>query len=239
MLLTSFLNKMFSITMDGTRPFRVRKPPFSIMTCTSKIPVVYQQSLVTSSPTLQPAGHNLDLAELSSAICLFKDPISLQVGSTEAGMFASTATVTGNVILDGNDIDPNTPRGFGIDLLPDTGLVTVQNNIIAHDISSRPYGLAISSIQAPIMTSLRTTSSINGPGNGAINNNGTGNTISPNAIDQSGYLDPNRDVASYMASLGGTATLAAFLAAAENQSTSNWNPQYTADAVNSYIPSRF
>ena len=59
-------------------------------------------------------------------------------------MFASTATVTGNVILDGNDIDPNTPRGFGIDLLPDTGLVQVQNNIIAHDISNRTYGYAIS-----------------------------------------------------------------------------------------------
>ena len=48
-------------------------------------------------------------------------------------MFASTATVTGNVILDGNDIDPNTPRGTGINLLPDTGLVQVTNNIIAHD----------------------------------------------------------------------------------------------------------
>ena len=58
-------------------------------------------------------------------------------------MFASTATVTGNVILDGNDIDPNTPRGTGINLLPDTGLVQVQNNIIAHDISSRPYGAGI------------------------------------------------------------------------------------------------
>ena len=44
------------------------------------------------------------------------NPIGLQVGSTEAGMFASTATVTGNVVLDGTDIDPNTPRGTGINL---------------------------------------------------------------------------------------------------------------------------
>ena len=42
-------------------------------------------------------------------------------------------------------------------------------------------------------------------GNGAINNNGQGNTISANAIDKSGYLDPNRSVGSYMASLGGSA----------------------------------
>ena len=72
-----------------------------------------------------------------------KDPISLQIGSTEAGMFASTATVTGNVILQGNDIDSNTPRGTGINLLADTGLVQVQNNIIAHDASSKPYGNGI------------------------------------------------------------------------------------------------
>ena len=75
-----------------------------------------------------------------------------------------------------------------------------------------PMGLPFHLAQVPIMTSLRTTSSING--SEGINNDGTGNTISPNAIDQTGYLDPNRDVASYMASLGGTATLAAFLAAA-------------------------
>jgi hypothetical protein len=37
----------------------------------------------------------------------------------------------------------------------------------------------------------------------------------------------------------GGATLAAFIAAARNQSKSNWDPRYTADAVNSYIEAGF
>ena len=171
------------------------------------------------------------------------NPISLQVGSTEAGMFASTATVTGNVILDGNDInnDPATgPRGEGIILLPDTGLVTVQNNIIAHDLSQRPYGEGIYLDPAAGNDVVTNNIIYQWTGElGAIVNDGSGNTISPNAIDNSGYLDPNRSVGSYMASLGGNATLDAFLAAARNQSKSNWNPQYTADAVNSYIQAGF
>ena len=226
---------MFSITTAGTHPFRAPKPPFSIKSCTFNIPVVYQQSLVTSSPTLQPARRNLDLAERSSAICLFRIRSRLQVGSTEAGQFASTATVTGNVILDGNDIDPNTPRGFGIDLLPDTGLVTVQNNIIAHDISNRTYGFAVSLSSGSNNDIVTNNIIYQWLG---INNDGTGNTITPNAIDQTGYLDPNRDVASYMASIGGPASLAAFLAAADNQSASNWNTAIHCGCGQQLYPSR-
>ena len=134
----------------------------------------------------------------------------------------------------------NTPRGDGIDLLPDTGLVQVTNNIIAHDLSSRPYGEAIYLDPAADNDIVTNNIIYQWTGeDGAIVNDGQGNTISPNAIDQSGYLDPNRSVGSYMASLGGGATLDAFLAAARDQSKSNWNPQYTADAVNAYIAAGF
>ena len=116
------------------------------------------------------------------------------------------------------------------------GSFTVQNNIIAHDISNRTYGFAISLSSGSNNDIVTNNIIYQWLG---INNDGTGNTISPNAIDQTGYLDPNRYVASYIASLGGPASLAAFLAAADNQSMSNWNAQYTATAVNSYIQSGF
>jgi hypothetical protein len=68
---------------------------------------------------------------------------------------------------------------------------------------------------------------------------GSGNTTSPNAIDQSGYVDSSRTVETYNASLGGTASLSAFMATADNQNMINWNTLYTADAVNTYIRAGF
>ena len=72
-----------------------------------------------------------------------------------------------------------------------------------------------------------------------IVNSGTGNTTSPNAINQTGYVNPNVSIGSYNASLGGSASLAAFMAAADNQSMTNWNPAYTAAAADSYIQAGF
>jgi hypothetical protein len=53
------------------------------------------------------------------------------------------------------------------------------------------------------------------------------------------FPDPTRTVASYHSAIGGTATVAAFLAQARLQSKWNWRPQYTADAVNRYIREGF
>ncbi len=52
-------------------------------------------------------------------------------------------------------------------------------------------------------------------------------------------VDPTRTELTYMTSLGGTATLAGFLAAVEQQSKSNWNTAYTAAAINAYIQAGF
>ena len=134
-----------------------------------------------------------------------------------------------------------TPRGApALISCRTSGLVQVSNNIIAHDLSIRPYGQAIYIDPAADNDIVTNNIIYQWTGeDGAIVNNGQGNTLSGNDIDKTGYLDPNRSVGSYMASLGGGPTLAAFLAAAQNQSKSNWNPQYTADAVNAYIAAGF
>lgn len=53
------------------------------------------------------------------------------------------------------------------------------------------------------------------------------------------YRDPARTIGTYNRSLGGDATLDAFLADARNQSRQSWRPQMTADAVNDYMREGF
>jgi len=53
------------------------------------------------------------------------------------------------------------------------------------------------------------------------------------------YPDQNRTIGSYHASIGGAATLDAFMAEARLQSKTNWRVQYTADAVNDYVRAGF
>jgi hypothetical protein len=167
------------------------------------------------------------------------NPVGFQIGSSQAGMFASTATVSGNVVTEGSDITSSNPRGFGILLYPNTGLVQVQNNIVTNEASSGSFVESIWIAQGADNDIVTNNIIYNWGGQGAFYNFGSGNITSPNAIDQTGYLDPNRSVETYMASLGGGATLAAFIAAARNQSKTNWDPRYTADAVNSYIEAGF
>jgi hypothetical protein len=57
--------------------------------------------------------------------------------------------------------------------------------------------------------------------------------------EQLGYTDPERTVASYNASQGGSATFEAFMQEARQQSRANWRPQYAAPVVNAYIRSGF
>ncbi|MCA9222552.1 MAG: hypothetical protein KDA71_19635, partial [Planctomycetales bacterium] len=59
------------------------------------------------------------------------------------------------------------------------------------------------------------------------------------AVSKLAYDDPSRTIESYMASLGETATLEAFVAAAKQQSKRNWQPAYTAAAVNAYVRAGF
>ena len=53
------------------------------------------------------------------------------------------------------------------------------------------------------------------------------------------YPDPNRTIATYNASLGGGASLDAFMTQAGGQSRANWRPEYTAFSVNAYVRAGF
>lgn len=59
------------------------------------------------------------------------------------------------------------------------------------------------------------------------------------SLEQVNFVDPSRNIESYMASLGETATYDAFIEKALNQSRFNWNPNYTAYVVNDYIRDGF
>ena len=65
--------------------------------------------------------------------------------------------------------------------------------------------------------------------------------LANNQIDlaAASYVDPNRTVGSYYASIGGTNDAVAFLIAARQMSKSNWDVRFTADAVNDYIRDGF
>ncbi len=53
------------------------------------------------------------------------------------------------------------------------------------------------------------------------------------------FSDPDRDIKTYMKSLGATASVEAFLKEARKQSRANWRPAYTAHTVNEYIRKGF
>jgi hypothetical protein len=54
-------------------------------------------------------------------------------------------------------------------------------------------------------------------------------------MQQANYPDPSRSVAKYNASLGGQASLDAFLVEARKQSMTNWRQEYTGVAVATYL----
>jgi hypothetical protein len=58
-------------------------------------------------------------------------------------------------------------------------------------------------------------------------------------MSQVSFPDPERTIATYMASMGLTPTLEAFLVEARKQSRTNWRPEFTAQAVNHYIREGF
>jgi hypothetical protein len=53
------------------------------------------------------------------------------------------------------------------------------------------------------------------------------------------FPDPNRTIATYHSSIGGSGNLDAFMMEARNQSKANWRTEYTAHAVNEYIRAGF
>ena len=149
--------------------------------------------------------------------------------------------ISGNVYLEGvNAAHGN--YGWGPNTFSEyqgrpynVGAVAITNNIIAHSTVTGGFGI---NFDAGSKGNSATGNIIYKWPNPIVNN-GTNNVTSPNDINLTTYVDPNRSVGSYNASLGGVGTTAAFLAEARKQSRDNWRPQYTAAAVNSYIRAGF
>jgi hypothetical protein len=170
-----------------------------------------------------------------------RDSTGFDLGHNQNDPAITTANVHQNVILESQDIQtvPTlTPRGNGINIFSARGPgIQVTGNIIAHEASAYPagHGIQLDSATSGINVSNNIIYQWDHP----IIDYGTGNITSPNAINLSGYPDPNRTVETYDASLGRAGTLADFLAAARSQDKSNWSTLYTAQAVDSYIQAGF
>ena len=153
----------------------------------------------------------------------------------------TSTLATGNVILNSTSINSSSgvqPRSDGIQVFNASGPgVQVTNNIVADAVGPtvNESGISLNTN----VTGVSATNNIIYDVANPVVDSGTGNTTSPNAINQTGYVNPNVSIGSYNASLGGSASLAAFMAAADNQSMTNWNPAYTAAAADSYIQAGF
>ena len=163
-------------------------------------------------------------------------------GTSSTPLSTLTSTVaTGNVVLNSTDIHSSSglqARSDGIVVNNASGPgVQVTNNIVADPTGSlvNQSGISLNNN----VTGINATNNIIYDVANPVVDSGTGNTTSPNAINQTGYVNPNVSIGSYNASLGGSASLAAFMAAADNQSMTNWNPAYTAAAADSYIQAGF
>lgn len=72
-----------------------------------------------------------------------------------------------------------------------------------------------------------------------INKAATLDRFENNHRDHPRWVDPQRDVESYMESLGRPATFAAFIEAARNRPRGTWDPVFSAAAVNDYVRAGF
>jgi len=122
----------------------------------------------------------------------------------------------------------------------------IANNIIAHTASTSGWGIMLESGTTKVGVNGNILFSWRAP---LISDQGTANVVdATNVLDAGGsnsgsspepFSDPTRSVGSYYGTLGGTATLNSFLAAARAQSKGAWNTQLMASAVNSYIQAGF
>ena len=157
---------------------------------------------------------------------------------------------THNVLLENNIVyDWYTPLKLSFDLGTYLSNITVRNNQFQSIDTSRPIVL-MRNYDGNLITFSGNTYHSNKPTNGWFTTNNEGTYMSytewVNLTGETGsqarqipYVDPNRDLGTYHASLGKTGTFEAFIAEARLQSKTNWRTEYTAVAVNAYIRAGF
>jgi hypothetical protein len=211
-------------------------------------------------------------------------------------------TVRRNVILDGGDLQPGSPRGWGL-WMANVRQATVDRNVVAlnshghapfpvsFDVANTGRGVENTVFSNNLVYAWNGISRFTGNASQTVNvkflnncfqnpftydplvvhdqasstlgitsaNNVFGSIAAPWAWMQSGggllslaqwktlvrdttssgqwtqFPDPGRSIPTYQVSIGRTGTLAAFILEARKQSRAFWRPEYTADAVNTYI----
>lgn len=176
-----------------------------------------------------------------------RNAISVLVGG-EVGSSLTGNAVTGNVILNGSDISPTTPRGWAIDVsrVPD---ITVSDNLVVQNNGHQPVGMRFTEVgRADVVQN--TLVSWDG-GNLLQSAALPGYSVDRNILSQGTMFASNRlastvpfgeasrTLAAFDARLGGNGTVENFLAEARRQSRTRWLPAYTARAVQVWMAQGF
>lgn len=155
--------------------------------------------------------------------------------------------IQNNVFLNLNQTRP-TNRGlaWGLEIYDWDG-GRISGNILAHygdaTLNRNSYGIRYFEHMKDVEISENTVFNVHGtrdlfPDTGSLFQNiQVGNNDVE--LSASSYLEPNRSIETYMASLGQPATFDAFLAQAKLQSKTNWRPVYTAGIINDYFREGF
>ncbi len=148
------------------------------------------------------------------------------------------SVVRRNVVLNGTDISESLPRGFGISTF-NLDTVLIEDNIVSQRVGNGGKPGIEAGGNAITLRDNIVWDWFNRDGQGiAINGTAVENTGNRATADFD-YLDPNRDLAGYMATLDRPASLDAFLDAAAARGRQQWDPLFTPDAVYDYIRAGF
>ncbi|TAJ23875.1 MAG: right-handed parallel beta-helix repeat-containing protein [Planctomycetota bacterium] len=162
-----------------------------------------------------------------------------QVGDTHASVGVHDLSIGlnvihnwgGSMVVDGNAAQINGVRLFSTDVQDSAYSFTLLEHIVPNStlgIDSWSNRFFASHVPVGKWAQLGTTPAPIGVWMAQVGD-------SSSVVQQAAYKDPTRSPASYNATLGGAASLDAFLAAARQQSFTSWNPSYLAAAVDHYV----
>ena len=159
---------------------------------------------------------------------------SIGIGTGYGGFpyLAGTATsLVDNVILEGKDMDPlniyseDSAAVWGItastDALDNGGTLNITTNIIAHRVGNG------------------SNSAMQNDAGGTLTNNIIYDWNAGEDMSDGTWLAPERSIATYMTSIGGTATLDGFVDYYRNRTVGTWDANYTLNTVNNYFREGF
>jgi hypothetical protein len=154
-------------------------------------------------------------------------------------------SIRDNICLEGNGVNNQglghaigTTDPTGTQKLANVGTTVFENNIIAHNANGGTANIPLTIEQNTTGITIK-NNVFNDWSNQPISDLGSGNIKVGNEMYLGGYADSNRSIATYMATLGKTASLAAFEVEILLQQKSNWRAEYTAPVVNDYIRGGF